>query len=222
MKKWTMLDKALTADGNAITLEEHDGSYAIRVDGLMLMSTRQHASEDKLAELACAHLKQKRGARVLIGGMGLGFTLRAALAALAPDATVVVAEVLDAVIAWNRDPSFHLAADAMADPRVTVLKQDVGETIRAARSSFDSIMLDVDNGPAAMSNDSNNRLYDYAGLRSARAALRPGGCLVIWSVGPDRAFESQMAGAGFLAETQSCRSRPNAGRKHALFLGRVK
>jgi spermidine synthase len=220
VKKWTTLDKALTADGETISLEEHDGSYAIRVNGAMLMSTRQHASEETLAELACAHLKRKRGARVLIGGLGLGFTLRAALAALAPDASVVVAEVLDAVIAWNRDPAFHLAADAMADPRVTVLKQDVGETIRAARAGFDSIMLDVDNGPAAMSNDSNNRLYDNAGLRSARVALRPEGCLAIWSVGPDQAFVSLMAGAGFRPDVRTCRSRPNAGRKHTIFLGR--
>jgi spermidine synthase len=188
----------------------------------MLMSTRQHASEDLLAELGCAHLRKKRGARVLIGGLGLGFTLKAALAALAPDAAVVVAELLEPVIVWNRNPAFHLAADAMADPRVTVVNQDVGDAIRGARGSFDSIMLDVDNGPAAMSADRNNRLYDNAGLRSARAALRPGGCLAIWSVAPDTTFEKIMAGAGFLVEVRSCRSRPNSGRKHTLFLGRVK
>jgi len=188
----------------------------------MLMSTRQHASEETLAVLACAHVRRKRGARVLIGGLGFGFTLKAALSGLAPDAAVVVAEVLDAVIVWNRDPAFHLAADAMADPRVTVLNHDVGELIRGARGSFDSIILDVDNGPSALSGDGNSRLYDGAGLRSARAALRPEGCLALWSVAPDPAFERLIADAGFLVEVRSCRSRPNAGRRHTLFLGRVK
>ena len=221
MKRWTTLDRTLTADGKTISLEVHDGSYAIRVDGAMLMSTRQHASEETLAELACAHLKQRRGARVLIGGLGFGFTLKAALSALAPDAAVVVAEVLDAVIAWNRNPAFHLAADAMTDPRVAVLEQDVGESIRNARSIFDSIILDVDNGPSALSADGNSRLYDSAGLRAARAALRPEGCLALWSVAPDPAFEGVMAGAGFRVEVRHCRSRGYSGRRHTLFLGRV-
>lgn len=222
MKKWTSLDKALTPDGKTISLEEHDGSYAIRVDGAMLMSTRQHASEERLAELACAHLKGKRHARVLIGGLGFGFTLRATLAAIAPDAAVVVAEILAAVIAWNRNPSLKLAADCMTDGRVTVLHQDVSETIREARGGFDSIILDVDNGPAALSTEGNSRLYDRAGLKSARAALRPQGCLALWSVAPDPAFERLMTGAGFTVDRQRCRSRSNAGRWHTLYLGRLK
>ncbi len=221
LKKWTRLDQTLTADGKIISLEEHDGSYAIRLDGAMLMSTRQHASEESLAELVCAHLKGRRGARVLIGGLGFGFTLRAALSALAADATVVVAEVLNAVIVWNREPSFHLAADAMADHRVTVLNRDIGELIREARGSFDSIILDVDNGPSALSADGNSRLYDSAGLRASRAALRPNGCLAVWSVAPDPAFESRMGDAGFVVELRTCRSRQKSGRRHTLFLGRA-
>ena len=149
MKKWTTVDQALTPDGKTISLNEHDGSYAIRVAGIPLMSTRQHASEEKLAELACARVREIRRARVLVGGLGFGFTLKAALAALAADATVVMAEILGSVIAWNRNPAFPLAAEALADPRVVVLQQDVGEVIREARGSFDSIILDVDNGPAA-------------------------------------------------------------------------
>lgn len=222
VKKWTPVDKALTADGKTISLDEHDGSYAIRVDGAMLMSTRQHASEERVAELACAHLKGKRRARVLIGGLGFGYTLKAALLAVAPDATVVVAEILAAVIAWNRNPSFHLAADGMEDPRVTVLHQDVGEAIRESRGGFDSIILDVDNGPAALSTDGNARLYDHAGLQLVRTALRPEGCVAIWSVAPDPAFERLMTGAGFIVDVRSCRSRSNSGRRHTLFLGRVK
>ena len=220
MKKWTTLDRALTPDGKTISLEEHDGSYAIRVDGIPLMSTRQHASEDKLAELACAHVRGMRSARVLIGGLGFGFTLKAALAALGRDARVVMVEILDAVITWNRNPALPLAAAALADARVTVLQQDVVGVIGQAPSSFDSIILDVDNGPAALSTGGNGRLYDSAGLRRARAALRPGGCLAIWSVAPDAAFAAQMTNAGFHVEVERSRSRGSSGRWHTLFLGR--
>jgi spermidine synthase len=222
VKKWTSVDKTLTADGKTISLDEHDGSYTIRVDGATLMSTRQHASEERIAELACAHLTGKRRARVLIGGLGFGFTLKAALSALAPDAAVVVAEILAAVIAWNRNPSFNLAAEAMEDPRVTVLNQDVAEVIRASRGGFDSIILDVDNGPAALSADSNNRLYNRVGLQLARTALRPEGCLAVWSVAPDPVFERLMTSVGFVVDVHSCRSRSKSGGRHTIFLGRVK
>ena len=222
MKKWIRVDQALTADGKTISLDEHDGSYAIRVDGIPLMSTRQHTSEEKLAELACEHVRGMRRARVLIGGLGFGFTLRAALAAVAGDATVVVAEMLAAVIAWNRNPAFPLASDALADPRVTVTQQDVVEVIREARESFDSIILDVDNGPAALSTGGNGRLYDSAGLKNARAALRPAGCLAVWSVAPDPAFERLMAQAGFTVEARRSRSHGSSGRWHTLLLGRLK
>src|SRR4051794_6088362 len=113
MKPWTLLDRTLTSDGKSITLHEHDGAYAIRVDGSPLMTTRQHASEERLAELACAHLRGARGPHILIGGLWFGFTLRAALAALPADASVLVAEIFSAVIEWNRNPVFPLAADAI-------------------------------------------------------------------------------------------------------------
>jgi spermidine synthase len=226
VKTWTTVDQALTPDGKTISLHEHDGSYAIRVAGIPLMSTRQHASEEKLAELACAQVRGIRHARVLIGGLGFGFTLKAALAAVAADATVVMAEMLGAVIAWNRNPAFPLAAAWLADPRVTVLQQDVGDVIRdvirKAGGSFDSIILDVDNGPAALSASGNGRLYDYTGLRNARAALRPAGCLAVWSVAPDPAFEKLMTQAGFSVEVHRCRSHGSSGRWHTLFLGRLK
>ena len=221
MKKWIAVDQALTPDGNTISLHEHDGSYMIRVDGVPLMSTRQHASEEKLAQLACAHVRGIRNARVLIGGLGFGFTLKAALATAGADATVVVAEILGAVIAWNRNTALPLAADALADPRVTVLQEDVGEAIREGRGSFDAIILDVDNGPAALSTDCNRRLYDPSGLRNIRDALRPGGCLALWSVAPDPAFERRMTQAGFRVEVQRCRSHVSSGRWHTLFLGHV-
>ena len=222
MKKWTTLERALTPDGKTLSLAEHDGSYAIRVDGVPLMSTRQHASEEKLALAACAHLRHVPRARVLVGGLGFGYTLKAALGALGSDASVVVAELLAAVIEWNRNPAYGLAALALADRRVTVVQQDVWETAGQERGSYHSIVLDVDNGPAALSADANRRLYDYRGLRHARAALRPGGCLAVWSVGPDAAFEGRMAQAGFAVEVQRCRSLGTSGRWHTLFLGRLK
>ena len=222
MKKWTSIDQALTPDGKTISLDEHDGSYTIRVDGAALMSTRQHGSEEKLAELACAHVQGVSGARVLIGGLGFGFTLQAALAALVPDAAVVVAEILTAVIRWNRDPAFHLAADAMADPRVIVLEKDVLEVMRGERGGFDSIIMDVDNGPMALSTEGNGRLYDERGLKLLRAALRPGGVAAFWSAAPDTEFERRLIRAGFVVDVHHCRSRASSGgRRHIIFLGRL-
>jgi spermidine synthase len=222
VKKWTLVDKTLTPDGKTISLHEHDGSYTIRVDAAELMSTRQHASEERLAELACAHVKGKHRARVLVGGLGFGFTLKAALSAVATDATVVVAEILEAVIAWNRNPSYPFAADALADPRVIVRQQDVVEAIAASRAAYDAIALDVDNGPNALSTDDNFQLYDQRGLQLARAALRPGGCLALWSAAPDTAFERLMAAAGFTVSVERCRSHGKSGRWHTLFPGMVK
>ena len=165
MKKWTSVDTALMPDGKTISLNEHDGTYSVRVNGAELMSTRRHASEEKLAELACAQAMDICGPRVLIGGLGFGFTLKAALSALPNDAIVIVAEILAAVVAWNRNPSFNLAADAMVDRRVIVLQRDVADVISESQGNFDCIILDVDNGPAALSTEGNRRLYDGKGLR---------------------------------------------------------
>lgn len=222
MKKWTTLDTALMPDGKTISLYEHDGSYSVRVGGAELMSTRRHASEEKIAELACARVKGISGRRVLIGGLGLGFTLKAALSVLPRDAAVVVAEILSAVIGWNRNPDFPLAADAMADRRVTVLQKDVGEIIRESRCTFDCIILDVDNGPAALSTEGNGRLYTANGLQSIRTALRPGGCVAVWSAAPDSAFEKLLARAGFVVDVQRCRPHANSGGWHTIFIGCVK
>jgi len=221
VKKWTTLDRALTPDGKTISLHEHDGSYAIRVDGVPLMSTRQHASEEKLAELACAHVRGVGHARILIGGLGFGFTLQAALAVLAPGATVVLAEMLAAVIAWNRDPQFPLASQAMADPRVIVVQQDVANAIGETRAGFDAIILDVDNGPAALSTGGNAGLYDLPGLRRIRAALRPGGRAAFWSAAPDPAFEKLLVQAGFRVEVHRARSHATSGRWHTLFVAHI-
>lgn len=223
MKAWNLLDRTAGPDGKTtITLHEHDGSYFIGVDGKTLMSTRQHTSEEVLATLGCAHVKGVRGARVLIGGLGFGFTLRAALAVLAADAKIVVAELLGPVIDWNRNPAYPLAADAMADPRVTVVQKEVGQAIRESRREFDSILLDVDNGPAAVSAEANRRLYEYNGLQELRAALRPGGCAAFWAAADDPPFAKLMERAGFEVEMKRARAHGKAGSKHSIFLGRLK
>jgi spermidine synthase len=220
LKKWNLIDQSLTPEGKTISLHEHDGSYSIRIDSAELMSTRRHASEDRIAELTCAHLKTKRHACVLVGGLGMGFTLRAALAALAPDAVVVTVEILPAVIAWNLNTAFPLASGAMADPRVTILRQDVVEVIRTAAGTFDSIILDIDNGPAAMTATGNARLYTEGGLHLTRTALKPGGCVGFWSAAPNSQFEKLLAHTGFTVEVHRCRSHPNAGPWHTLFICR--
>ena len=221
MKPWKLVDRALTPDGKTLSLQEHDGAWYIQVDGQMLMSTRLHTSEEQLAELACAHLKTVRGARVLIGGLGFGFTLRAALSSLGRDASVTVAEILAPVIDWNRNPALPLAAGAIADPRVTIVNRDVGELIRVARHRYDSIILDVDNGPAAMSAAVNQRLYDARGLEQLRSALRPAGVVAFWSAAPDDHFAALMSRAGFQVEVRIARARVNSGARHTIFLGRA-
>jgi spermidine synthase len=222
MKKWTCLDSALIPGGKTVSLNEHDGEYAIRIDGAELMSTRRHASEEKVAELACRHAALVPNARVLIGGLGFGFTLKAALSLLRADARIEVAEIVPAVVAWNCNPSYPLASEALAEPRVTVRQQDVCEIIRESRGGFDGIVMDVDNGPAALSTEANRRLYDPAGLRSTFAALRPGACVAYWSAFPDGAFEKALARAGFAVEVHRCRAHANSGSRHFVFVGRVK
>jgi spermidine synthase len=221
MKKWTTIDTALMPDGETISLHEHDGTYSVRIDGAELMSTRRHASEEKIAELACAHVHNTRKARVLIGGLGFGFTLTAALACLRPDASITIAEISPAVVAWNRDPALPLASEALADPRVSIALRDVGDIIGESAEAFDSIILDVDNGPAAFSTGANRRLYDFAGLRRTRAALRPRGCAAYWSAASDPAFEKLMTRAGFEVDLQRCRPHAGSGGRHTLFIGRA-
>ena len=219
MKKSTQLAEAMSPDGQKFTLFERDGEYTIRVGGLDLMSTRQHASEEKLAQLACAHIGMAADARVLVGGLGFGFTLQAALGALAPSAKVVVAELMPAIVEWNRNPSYQLAAAALADPRVEVVIGDVGEVVKRHPGSFDAIILDVDNGPEALSAPANAELYHRTGLLLAKAALRPGGCVGYWSAAPDKGFAKLLERVGYRVEVHSARAHGTSGSWHTLFMG---
>lgn len=221
MKPTILRDRAVTPDGKTLTLHEHDGVFTIRVGTVELMSSRQHHSEERLAELACAGLRERPRARVLIGGLGMGFTLRTALGRLAPDAEVVVAELMPAVIRWNQSPEYGLGADALADPRVTVVEGDVVNLLRESGSRFDAVILDVDNGASGLSVASNNRLYSLKGLTRASAALRPGGCLAVWSADDDRAFADRLGRAGFTVKTERATVHAGGGGWNTLFLGRL-
>lgn len=213
--------RATTPDGRTLTLHERDGAFTIRVDGVELMSSRQHHSEERLAELACGHVRTTPGARVLVGGLGMGYTLRAALATLRPDARVTVAELVPAVIAWNADPAFGLAAGALADPRVEVVAVDVAAVI-ASRRGFDAILLDVDNGADGLTTAANDGLYAPAGLAAASAALDPGGCLAVWSATDDPAFVRRMERAGFAVTTERVSLHAGGGSRASLFIGRLR
>jgi spermidine synthase len=219
MKATVLRDQATTPDGRTMTLHEHDGDFTIRVGGVELMSTRQHHSEERLAEMAAARLKKRPRPRVLIGGLGMGFTLRAALARLGPEARVVVAELMPAVVAWNLDPAYGLGADALADRRVELVTGDVIDLLAKHPAAYDAIILDVDNGASGLSTGSNSRLYSSAGLGLAGAALRPGGCLAIWSAGDDPAFVERMRRSGFSVTVERARTHATGGGRVSLFLG---
>jgi spermidine synthase len=219
MKPTRLLGRAAAPDGTPITLHEHDGTLSIRAGGVELMSTRQHHSEERLAELACAGLHGRRGAAVLVGGLGLGFTLRATIGHVATDATVVVAELVPEVVAWNRDRAFGLAADVIDDPRVEIVVGDVADVLAESRGRFDAIMLDVDNGASGLTAAANDGLYLAAGLGAARAALKPRGRLAVWSAGADPRFAARMEEAGFDVEVVKARTHPNGGGWNAIFVG---
>ena len=219
MIPWRRLgETALPGETQPMVLWQRDREFVIRVGAVALMSSTAHGSEEALAELACARLAGRAEARVLVGGLGMGFTLAAALAHLGPGARVEVAELVPAVVAWNRGPLAHLAGEPLADPRVHVWEGDVAARVRAARGEFDAILLDVDNGPDAFTVAANARLYAPAGLAALHAALRPGGVLGVWSVAPDPEFTRRLGQAGFVAEEHVVRARRGRGGRHTLWL----
>ena len=209
---------AVPGGGQGLRLYQKGGDFTITVGETELMSDYLPGSERALATLACARLAGRRAPRVLIGGLGMGFTLRAALDALPADAEVVVAELVPAVAEWARGPLAHLFAGSLDDARVTLLLEDVVRTIQAGRARYDAILLDVDNGPSGFVRRANDRLYDRWGLRRARFALRPGGVLAVWSGRPDRRFKARLKREGFCVEEVRVRSGVTHGRRHVLWL----
>ena len=221
MKPWQLIGETVTPDGTTLALTRHDREYVILAGGKSLMSSRMHGSEEALATLACASIRSRTEPRVLIGGLGMGFTLRATLDLLSRDATVVVAELIPIVVEWNRGPLAELAGAPLRDRRVRVEVGDVSAVLRANPQTFDAILLDVDNGPSAMTSAQNARLYDNAGVATARAALTGGGVLAVWSARDDRKFEQRLRYTGFTVEVAHVRGRlKRGGPRHTVFIGR--
>ena len=218
MIPWVELGRTRLPDGGELKLARRGDEFSIRLAGAELMNSRLSGSEEALATLACAKLSGRAGPRVLIGGLGMGFTLRAALPLLPADAEIVVAELLPAVADWARGPMAPLFGDCLDDPRVRVEIEDVARLIRAAR--WDAILLDVDNGPDGLTQAANDGLYGAAGLAAARRALGAGGVLAVWSEKPDAAFAKRFTRAGFSVEDHRVHAhRGKSGRRHVVWVG---
>jgi spermidine synthase len=221
VKPWDVLGRTRAPDGTELTLTRHTTEYVILADGQRLMSSRLHGSEDALALLGCRRARTLARPRVLVGGLGMGFTLRAALDCLPPAARIVVAELVPAVVEWNRGELGALANHPLEDPRVRIEQSDVAASMLASPGRFDAVLLDVDNGPAALTSSANARLYDRQGIATACASLRPGGILAVWSSRDDRAFERRLRAGGLTVHRERVRSRTGpGGARHTIFFAR--
>ena len=219
MKPFELLGQTLSLDGTVMKLIRRSDEYIILAGGAILMSSRMHGSEEALATFACQRLRTLEQPSVLIGGLGMGFTLRATLDLLAPDATVVVAELVPAVVEWNRGPLGPLAGHPLKDKRVRVETGDVAVTLSSRPSQFDAVLLDVDNGPSAFTASNNAGLYDDRGIAAARAALKMEGVLAVWAAQDDRKFEQRLRHGRFDVQVQRVRGRlKKGGPRHTIFL----
>jgi len=212
MLPWKLIaTAAIPGDGGAMRLHQRGSEYSIRVGNYELMNSRVFGSEDALSSLVRERLGPLPRPRILIGGLGMGFTLAAVLRDFGPNSEVVVSELVPDVIDWHRGPLAAVSHGAIDDPRVRVHAIDVGELMRAERDHFDAILLDVDNGPRGLTSKINDRLYTLAGLRAAYAALRKKGILAVWSAGADPPFTRRLQQAGFATEEVPVRGRGAAG-----------
>ena len=220
MTSWVHVETGhVPGEKTTLHLMRQGEAYAIKVGGQDLMRDQHCESERALATLVAARLQDRPQARVLIGGLGMGFTLRAALDAFGPEAEIVVAELVPAVVAWARGPLAHLFAGSLDEARVALHEADVNRLIQSGPATFDAILLDVDNGPEGMVSRENDRLYDSWGLKRAHYALRPGGVLGVWSGRPDRKFKARLARSGFNVEEVRVPSRQTGeGPRNVLWL----
>jgi len=221
VKPSQLLGQALSRGGTVLKLIRRGDEYIILAGGRSLMSSRMHGSEEALAAFACRQARTLETPSVLIGGLGMGFTLRATLDLLPAGAAVVVAELVPAVVEWNRGPLGPLAGEPLRDPRVQVETDDVAVTLASRPRQFDAVLLDVDNGPAAFTAPGNAGLYDDRGIAAAFAALKMNGILAVWSAREDRKFEQRLRHGRFEVEVERVRGRlKNGGPRHTIFLGR--
>jgi spermidine synthase len=219
MIPWKLLDSTIVpGDGTELCLYSRGDEFSIRINGCELMNSRVHGSEDALAEFACERIRNQTS-RVLVGGLGMGYTTAATLNLLNAESLVIVAELLPSVTEWNRKFLGKLAGDPLNDPRVTVREVDVAIVIKNDNLPYNAILLDVDNGPEALTRKANSWLYTEAGIRAAFAALLPGGVLGIWSAGPDMDFLKRLRRAGFDVEEFNVRARKSAGGdRHTIWI----
>lgn len=220
MIPWSLIDTAKVPGGSdELRLKQRGSEFSIMLGTNELMNSRLSGSEEALARLSCDKIRARQKPVMLIGGLGMGFTLRAALAELPADASIVVAELVPAVIAWARGPMADVFAGSLDDPRVTVREGDVGAIIRAEPAAYDAIVLDVDNGPEALTRAENDKIYDLGGLKAAGRALRPGGVLSVWSSSPDAQFSRRLQAAGFTTEEVKTRANgKGGGARHTIWL----
>jgi spermidine synthase len=220
---WRQLDSArIPGTGQELRLKQRGAEFSIMLGSNELMNSRLSGSEEALARLSCQPIRGRRAAQLLMGGLGMGFTLRAALSELERDASITVAELVPAVVDWARGPMAAIFGDSLVDPRVTIREADVGALIRQAVRRYDAILLDVDNGPEGLSRSENDGLYDAAGLAAAHAALRDGGVLAVWSSGPDVRFTRRLRDAGFEAEEVKIRANGIRGARHIIWIAFAK
>jgi len=221
VKPLELLGQTVSPDGSVMKLIRRGDEYLILVNGAILMSNRMHGSEEALATFAFQRMRTLARPSVLIGGLGMGFTLRATLDLLSPDATVVVAELVPAVVEWNRGPLGPLAKHPLKDKRVRVETGDVAVTLRSRLGQFDAVLLDVHNGPAALTDSNNAGLYDSRGIAAAHASLKKTGVLAIWAAKEDRKFKQRLRDGGFDVQVQRPRGRLiKGGPRHTIFLAR--
>ena len=219
MNPWVLIDTAPLPDGRGdIRLIRRADEFSIMLGTIALMNSRLSGSEEAMAGLSWNRLRNRTTPHMLIGGLGMGFTLRAALAELPATAKITVAELMPAVVAWARGPMAQIFGTCLDDPRVDIKVNDVGRLIKSAKGIYDAILLDVDNGPDGLTVETNDALYSVAGLKAARLALRPGGVLAIWASAPDRAFTQRLGRAGFAVEEERVRANGKSrGARHVIW-----
>jgi len=216
---WNLLGTAQIPGGGELRLLRRGTEFSIKLGQNELMNSRLSGSEEALATLVCERLQGCRQPRMLIGGLGMGFTLRAALPRLGADASIVVAELVPEVVAWARGHMAEVFGDSLSDPRVSIRETDVGLLMRTQQSAYDAILLDVDNGPEGLSREANDALYNNTGLAMARGALRAGGVFAVWSSGPDPRFTQRLTKAGFgVDEIKTRASRRGGGARHVIWI----
>ncbi len=221
MQPWELLGTVTLRDGDELTLRRRGEEFSLQLANFELMNSRQHDSEEQLATLAMDARASLAGAHVLVGGLGMGYTLRAALDRLPADGCVTVAELVPEVVDWNREHMGHLAGHPLEDSRVSVAIGDVADLLRKSRATFDVVLIDIDNGPEGSTHDDNNWLYSLAGLAATKAALKPGGVLTVWSTYESDEFTRRLKRTGFTAEVKRIRSRGRKGNRHVIWVAKA-